>query len=106
MSDAERYEEPVVDEVEIEEYGKRNEKPPHARSYVIRVDKVKFKVHTPHLTGREILTLAGKTPPEHFKLTQKLHGGAAKTVGLDEPVDFTARGVERFMTLPLDQTEG
>jgi hypothetical protein len=98
-----------VEEVEIETYAQKvngKEKPPKAKRYVIRIDKVKYKVDVPSMTGSQILTLAGKTPPDQYKLTEKMHGGAAKTIGLDEPVDFTEPGVERFMTLKRDQTEG
>jgi hypothetical protein len=95
--------------IEIEEHTKKSngkEKPPKAKKYIIRVDKTKFTVEVTEMTGREILTLAGKTPVDQYKLTQKMHGGAAKTIGLDDKVDFTEPGVERFMTLKLDQTEG
>ena len=98
-----------VDEIEIEVYAQQvhgKEKPPKAKKYIIRVDKTKFTVEVTGMTGREILTLAGRTPVEQYKLTQKMHGGAAKTIGLDDKVDFTEPGVERFMTLKLDQTEG
>jgi hypothetical protein len=97
-----------IEEIEVEEYGKKGGgmPHPHARRYVIRIDKIKYTVHVSHMTGREILTLAGKIPPEQYKLTQKFHGGAARTVGLDEDVDFRTPGVERFMTLKLDQTDG
>ena len=95
-----------VDLVEVEEFGKRNEKPPRAKKYIIRIDKVKHTVSVPGMTGQELLELAGKRPPERYTIAQKLHGGQSKTIGLDERADFTARGVERFMTLPLDQTEG
>jgi hypothetical protein len=98
-----------VDEIEIEEFVKKGngkERPPKAKRYIIRVDKTKFTVEVPSMTGREILTLAGKTPPEQYKLTQKMHGGAGKTIGLDDVADFREPGVERFMTLKRDQTEG
>ena len=96
------------EQVEVEEFGKRGgtERAPKARHYVIRVDKLKFTVDKPELTGREILTIAGKLPPEQYKLTQKFHGGAANTIQLDDRVDLRAPGVERFMTLKRDQTEG
>ncbi|OWK40977.1 multiubiquitin domain-containing protein [Fimbriiglobus ruber] len=96
----------LLEEVEIEEYAKKNHRPPRAKRYVIRIDKVKFTVHVSHMTGRELLKLAGKTPPENYSISQKLHGGHVKPIGLDQDVDFTCQGVERFMTLPLDQTEG
>jgi hypothetical protein len=58
------------------------------------------------MTGRELLVLAGKSPPERWTVSQKLHGGQTRQIGLDDVADFTEPGVERFMTLPLDQTEG
>jgi hypothetical protein len=99
-------EETVHDEIDVEEYAKRGERPPRARRYRIRIDRERFVVPAPYLTGRELLILAGKTPPERFTITQKLRGGAVRPLGLDERADFTEPGVERFMTLPLDQTEG
>lgn len=96
------------EEIDVEEYGKKggDERHPRAKRYVIRVDKQKLTVQVSHMTGREILALAGKVPPEQYKLTEKFHGGAAQTIGLDEDVDFRRPGVERFVTLRRDQTEG
>jgi hypothetical protein len=105
-TDHEELVEDILEEVEIEVYGKKNVSPPKAKKYVIRIDKVKYKVEVPSMTGRQLLLLAGKTPPEKYSISQKLHGGHVKPIGLDESVDFTQPGVERFMTLPLDQTEG
>jgi hypothetical protein len=95
-----------VDLVDVEEYGKRNEKPPKAKKYRIRVNKQHFTVDVPQMTGREILTLAGKTPAENYKLQQKLHGGQVKVIQASDVVDFTAPGVERFQWFPLTETEG
>ena len=102
-TDAEQFE---TEEIEIETQAGGTARLPTARRYIIRVDKTKYTVDVAEMTGRAILTLAGKTPPDQYKLTEKLHGGAAKTIGLDEIVDFRAPGVERFMTLKRDQTEG
>lgn len=98
----------LVELVELEVFCLENagRPAPHARHYVIRVDKQKFTVHEPCITGRAILELAGKVPVKEYKLTQKHHGGAASTIGENELVDFRAPGVERFMTMKLDQTEG
>ncbi|HEX8139491.1 MAG TPA: multiubiquitin domain-containing protein [Pyrinomonadaceae bacterium] len=99
--------EEVLDEVvDLEEYAKSNRKPPRARQYRIRIDKQHYVVDVSEMTGRQLLYLAGKNPPEQYKIHQKLHGGQAKQIGLDEKADFMTQGVERFMTLPLDQTEG
>ncbi len=96
----------IMDEIDIEEYSKSGKRPPLARRYRIRIDRERFVVTVPHMTGRELLVLAGKQPPERYSLTQKLRGGAVRPIGLNEVADFTEPGVERFMTLPLDQTEG
>ena len=94
------------DVVDLEQYAREGHRPPCALRYRIRIDRQYYVVAAPSLTGRELLQLAGKTPPEQYMLSQKLHGGQTKRIALDARVDFTTPGVERFMTLPLDQTEG
>jgi hypothetical protein len=98
--------EPLVDEVDLEEYAKAGKPPSKAQRYRIRIDDKRYVVTQSSMTGREILVLAGKTPPESFILTQKQHGGALHTVGLDDVVDFTKPGIERFNTLPRQVQEG
>ncbi len=96
----------VVDEIiDVEEFAKVGRPIPHDRRYRIRIDREHYVVDQPCLTGREILRLAGKTPAE-FMLSQKFRGGEVKKIEPDERVDLTRPGVERFMTLPLDPTEG
>lgn len=96
-----------VDELDIEEFSKMHGgKPPKARRYRIRVDREKYTVEVPEMTGRQILELAKKLPPENWLLNQKLKGGHVKAIGLTEVVDFRTPGIERFMTLPKDQNEG
>jgi hypothetical protein len=92
--------------VDLEECALANRRPPRARHYRIRIDKQKYEVELSAMTGRELLTLAGKLPVTNYMISQKFRGGQAKKIGLDEKADFTTPGVERFMTLPLDQTEG
>ena len=92
--------------IELEEYAKLDKVPPKSKRYLIRIDKAKYEVNVHEMTGRQLLDLAGKKPPENFLLTQKFRGGATKKIELNEYVDFTTPGIERFMTLPLDQTEG
>ena len=92
--------------IDIEEYFKADRKPPRARSYRIRVDREHLVVHAETITGRGILELAGKVPPERFTLRQKLRGGQLRKIELEEVVDLREHGVECFKTLPRDQTEG
>lgn len=96
-----------IEELDLEEFSKMHGgKPPKAKRYVIRIDREKYKVSVPKMTGREILELAKKLPPDNWLLNQKFKGGRVLAVGLNDEVDFTAPGVERFITLPKDQTEG
>jgi hypothetical protein len=95
----------MVEEVDLEEFAKAGRPVPRARRYRIRIDKQRYVVEISQMTGREILALAGKTP-EGYLLSQKLHSGQAKKIKADEVVDFTTPGIERFMTLPRDATEG
>lgn len=93
--------------IDIEEYGRTGrEIPAHAQHFRIRIDKDYFAVTVPEMMGRQLLELAKKTPPDQFALYEKLQGGATRKIGLDEDVHFRKHGVERFFTLPLDQTEG
>lgn len=92
--------------IDLEEFAKANRKPPRCGRYRIRIDRQHHVVSAPCMTGRELLELAGKRPPEAYQVFQKLRGGRLEQIGLDEKADFTRPGVERFVTLPLDQTEG
>lgn len=94
--------------IDVEAFAKNDKPipPGHEHGYLIRIDGEDYVVYSHTITGRELLTLAGKMPPERYRLDQKLKGGATRKIGLDEAVDLTSPGVERFMTLPLDQTAG
>lgn len=74
--------------------------------YRIQIDKPHYELENPTPTGRELLALAGKTPVEQFGIYLKIPGGQPQRIGLDEQVDLRTPGVDRFVTLPLDQTEG
>jgi hypothetical protein len=92
--------------VDLEQFAKEGKVPPiRCKGYRIRIDKQTYIVTEPSKTGRELLELAEKQP-ERFSIRQKFKGGQIKKIELNERVDFTTAGVERFMTLPLDQQEG
>ena len=90
--------------IDIERHCKDGNPPPHCDGYLIRVDDTKLVVRTPNPTGREILILAGKDP-NLTMLNQKI-GKSFESVPLDTRVDLTKCGVERFTTLPNEQSEG
>lgn len=93
-------------EIDIELFAKEGKEVPKGQIYIITVDRQRYKVHEECLTGKEILVLAGKVPVERFQLNQRFRGGKVVKVAYDQKVCFTQPGVEKFMTIPLDQTEG
>lgn len=95
----------VIELVDIEEYAKRGESPPHAHQYKFRVDDQYYTTPKAELTGREILAFAEKTP-EAYQLRERLRGGRVMAIALDEIVDLRGHGVERFMTIPRENTDG
>lgn len=92
--------------IDLENYAKTGEKIPENIHFRIRIDKDQYVVDVPEMTGRQLLKLAGKTPPEQYAIFQRIKGGQTQKIELDQMVDFRTPGLERFMTLPLDQTEG
>jgi hypothetical protein len=97
----------IVEEIiELEEYAKADRRPPHARAYLIRVDKQKITVHVPKMTGREILEKAGKIPPNKYILREVFRGGSLEKIELDQIVDFRRHGIEKFKTMPKTAQDG
>lgn len=94
-----------IEEIDLEEYAKRDEKPPKAKRYVVRVDKIRLVMATPHPTGAEILLKAGFSP-DIYKLYLHKRNHQPVLVPPTEKVDLTQHGVERFTTMPKDTTEG
>lgn len=92
--------------IDLEEYAQNGKSIPEEGPYKIKIDKEKYVVDAPMMMGRQLLGLAGKNPPEQYAVFQRVKGGQTKKVELDETVDLRTPGIERFMTLPLDQTEG
>ena len=77
-------------------------KPKPEVSLHILVDRTNIKVDKECLTGREILTLAGKLPVANFQLNVRRKGGKVTKLGYDETICLTEPGIEKFLTLPLD----
>ena len=99
--------EEISDEIaDLEDYARRGEAPPHCRGYRIKVNGEPFVVHDRFITGREVLELAGLTPPGDYTLRVKVAGQRPQKVDLNEKVDLRQPGIEKFKALPRDQTEG
>ena len=81
-------------------------KEPHP-VYRAQIDKTIYEFHKPVVTGHELLSKAGKTPVKDFALYRKPKGLPPERVAdLQAPIDLADERLERFVTLPLDQTEG
>ena len=92
--------------VDLYEYTKRGEKPPKGKKYKFKVKNKTYEVSAETMTGRQICILAGLNPPESYRLDMKMKGNVWKQIKLDDVVDFTEPGIERFDYVSLDQTEG
>jgi hypothetical protein len=92
--------------VDVAEFVAAGKEIPRGRRYRIQIDRQFYVVNEECMTGRELLKLAGKTPPERFKLVQRFRFDRKEEVELDEKVDLATCGVERFVTQPIDCTDG
>lgn len=92
--------------IDLEVYSQKGEKPPKGKKYKFKVKSKVYTVDVDSMTGREICVLAGLNPPENYILRLIMHGGATQEVGLDETVSFLTPGIERFLYVSRDQTEG
>ena len=97
----------VLEELaDLEECAALGHTPPRAKHYRIRIDGEKYTVSVPRMTGRQLLALAQKQPPEKFMIVEKVRGHKPHRLDLDDVAEFTKPGVEKFLTQPLGQTEG
>ena len=97
----------VLDEIaDLEEYARQGKRPPLCKGYRIRVNRKVIVIHDAKPTGKEILVAAEFTPPEKHTLRMKIRGGRPEKIALDQQVDLTAPGIEKFKVLPRDQTDG
>jgi hypothetical protein len=99
---AQHVEDAVID---VEEFARAGKPVPKEKRYRIRVDKEKFVVTQPTISGSELLALVGKTP-DKYNVYLHVHGGQTKLIKPDEKVDLTEPGVERFTTMKIENTEG
>jgi hypothetical protein len=87
--------------IDLEWCAKHGHTPPSGRKYRIKVNNHVYVVKEECLTGREILKVAGKEPPERWTLFQVVRG-KKEPVKLDETVCFTKPGIEKFIAIPSD----
>jgi hypothetical protein len=74
--------------------------------YKVLIDKMEFFMDIRNPTGSQLLEKAGKIPVEKFALYLKGRSHQPERIGLTQEVELREHEVEKFVTLPLDQTEG
>lgn len=80
-----------------------NKKP---EKYKFKVKETVYETDKQEITGREICEIADLKPPESYKLDMKTKGNIYKEVKLDEPIDLSEPGIEKFTYIKRDQYEG
>lgn len=76
----------------------------HSR-FPITVDSSKYVVERPTILGSEILALA-KRQSKDYLLTQLMAEGPPRVIEPDHSVNLREPGIERFVTLKRQQTDG
>lgn len=74
--------------------------------YRFTVMKKLYESYEKMVSGRRICEIAGLIPPERYKLDMKMKNGEYREVALDMNVDLSEPGLERFIYITRDQTEG
>lgn len=81
-----------------------NTQQPAGHGHKITVDDQLHVVNDPILTGRQILDLAARRPPEEHLVYFFEANGLLEDIGLEETVDLREPGVERFLTFKSDRS--
>lgn len=66
--------------------------------YKVKIDGEKHSFDDPKVTGAQLLTKAGKHPLNEHLIFQRLKNGQFEEIRLEESVDLTQPGLERFKT--------
>ena len=96
----------ILEIIRIEEHVSVLQRKPKAKTYAFLVGKTRLEVTDPLITGRRILELAGKIPPEKYTLRQVEHAGVLRVIELNDVVDLCEPGIERFRAMPRTASDG
>ena len=92
--------------IDTELCAKTGSKPPKGqKGYRVKIDGCKYSIPKEKITGEEILGLVSKDSAK-WQLTQKFHDGNRKIIKPSETVDLSAKGIERFETIPRKFNKG
>lgn len=69
-----------------------------SKSFRVKIDGEFFSFDDPIVTGTQLLNAAKKRPMDEYLLFQRLKDGQFEEIRLEESVDLTLPGLERFIT--------
>ena len=70
----------------------------NAKTYKVKIDGEKHSFNDPKVTGTQLLAKAGRHPLDEYLIFQRLKNGQFEEIRLEESVDLTQPGLERFKT--------
>lgn len=79
---------------------------PQKESYKFKVRNTVFESENQFITGQEVLEAAGLIPPSAYKLDLKMKGNQYREIDLEDTVDLSNPGIEKFTYISRDQSEG
>lgn len=79
-------------------------KTPHGNHLLININGRKLRISDPVVTGRQLLLLADKHPPEEHLIYFLTPAGILEDIALEESVDLCGGGIERFITFRSDRS--
>ncbi len=71
---------------------------PSATRFRVRIDDERYRIDDPKPTGRQLIALTDQKPVDAYLIFLVLRGGGFEEIRLDEIVDLTRPGAERFLT--------
>ncbi len=74
------------------------------QKFKFKVDKKMLETETEYLTGREILKAAGYTERDYY--LKQIKKGQSISIEPDDTVCMSDPGLERFVTIPKEATDG
>lgn len=87
-----------LDYIDLEACAREGHDTQGASRFRVRIDDETYRLEDGKVTGRQLLALTGQRPIEERLIFLKLASGKLEEIRLDELVDLTRRGVERFMS--------
>jgi len=91
-----------VDVVDVEEFTSLNKRPPLGKKYKVKIGDDKYTFNHECVTGKELLEKSGHIPIECYSLYQKFKGCDFEKISLQEKVDLSKPGIEKFVVKPSE----